>query len=167
MKDPIIFRSSSTSKVFPFYLANTLGLVFLGYLALHLEENPAVVGVIMVVLTFVMCRNSRKICVVTDDRFRILYKRFIPVFSGSKEFLFSEIHSIEAYLPLTRAMETGFISDFLSRSNPLSRTSTENTIKVKYHDGRWKQLYVNISREDLQEVFRHIQKLSSITIEVS
>ncbi|MDO6432872.1 hypothetical protein Q4E93_19850 [Flavitalea sp. BT771] len=166
MKDPIIFRSSSTSKVFDFYLANILGLVFIGYLALHLEENPPVVGVVMVLIAFAIGRNSRKICVVMDDRFRILYKRFIPAFSGSREFLFAEISSIEASLPLTQAMETGFISDFLRHRHSF-RTSMENTLTIKYHDGHKKQISVNISREDLQEAFRHIQKLSPISIEES
>jgi hypothetical protein len=98
-----------------------------------------------------------------DDRFKILYKRFIPVFSSSKDFLFTEISSIEAILPLTRSMGTGLISDLLSNRRRLSN-KFENTITLQYHDGRIKQLSVNISREDLQEAFRHIRMLSSIRI---
>jgi len=163
MDDHIIFKSSSTSKVFPFYLANIIGLVFLGYLLLRFEENRPVIGSIMLLIAIVIGRNNRKICVVMNDRFNILYKRFIPVFSSSKDFLFAEISSIEAVLPLTRSMETGLISNFLSNRRRLSN-NFENTIILQYHDGRIKQLSVNISREDLQEAFRHIRMLSSIRI---
>ena len=166
MNDNIIFKSSSTSKVFPFYLANIIGLVFLGYLLLHFQENPTVIGVIMALIAVVICFNSRKICVVMDDRFKIIFNRFIPAFSSSKEFFYTEIASIEARLPLTQATTTGFISDFLTNRNSF-RTTPENTITLRYHDGRVKQLSLNISREDLEQAFAHIQKLSSISVTAS
>lgn len=103
-----------------------------------------------------------------DDRFKITYTRCIPVFSSSKDFLYAEIDSIEAILPLTQSMETGFIETLNSIRNqyryPYGKKTHKNTLTLHYHDGRTKHLSVNISREDLQEAFKHIRILSPIHI---
>lgn len=97
-----------------------------------------------------------------DDRFKVIYSRFIPVLSTSKDFFYTEIASIEAILPLTRSTETGILASLYWSRHP--GKTLENTLTLYYHDGRVKHLSVTISREDLQEAFIHIKKLSSIHI---
>ncbi len=163
MNKKSIFRSSSTTSFFSFYLANIAGLLLIGYLSLHFNQNPPVIGALMFITAAVICINSRKTCVVMDDRFTIVYTRFIPLLSTSKYFFYNEIDSIDAILPLTRSTETGLISTFLSYRYSL-KSSLKNTLTFHFHDGRVKYLSVTISREDLQEAFRHIRTLSSIRI---
>jgi|GEM_PF-3936653 len=166
MDGKIKFKSSSTTSNFSFYLGNISCLVLIGYLSLHFNENPRVIGALMLITAAVICVNSRQTCVVMDDRFKILYKRFIPAFSSSKDFLYTEIDSIEAILPLTRTTETGILASLYWSRHPYGKT-LENTLTIHYYDGHTKHLWVKISREDLQEAFIHIKKLSPIRIDES
>jgi hypothetical protein len=163
MGNAIIWQSRSIKNTFFFYFGNMACLGILGIILLNYEVNPPLVIGASLFLALYICGNSLQRVIVRDDRLEITSERFIPAFSTLKTLYFAEIESMEAILPLTREMANGLFSAWLSPHHA-NKLREENRLIIYYKDGHQKELFIKVPKEDMEQAFQHVRRLSSINI---
>lgn len=104
---------------------------------------------------------------VERDRFVIVTWRLVPFLRRRKTFLFADVLSIEAHLPLTPkgdldTREWNVLSDLHSQ-----KRDKLNTMIIRKKDGGEVTLTPGVYREAFREALGHIGKLSRIAITAS
>ncbi|HEV2480615.1 MAG TPA: hypothetical protein VGS79_13155 [Puia sp.] len=102
--------------------------------------------------------------VVEKDRFTIVTWRLVPVLRRQKMFLFSDVLSIEAYLPLTQGGDLDQKEWNLLHGPLMQKREKQNTLIIRNKDGAVVTLKPLIYRKAFHEALGHIGKLSRVSI---
>jgi hypothetical protein len=136
------------------------------FLITHINDHPILFsGLALFTLLIIIGANAEKI-VVQDDRFTIITRRLIPALTTRKVFLYSQIGSIEAHLPLTQLEDIDEPTVTFLRNPVLQKKYKENTLIVRYKDGVEVVLTPSIYRAAFHKALAHIAKISRIPIAI-
>ena len=141
--------------------------VLLPFVLTRFNDFPILVSIFALLLLVIIFGAYTQKIVVERDRFTIVTWRLIPAMRKRQTFLFSQVQSIEAYLPLTQG-EDFYQNERDLTNGPLSSGRTkQNSLIIRYRDGVEVKLNPSIYRKAFREALGHIGKLSAIKIQAT
>jgi len=157
-----ILESISRFSIIRFYFYQILSLALMIYVGIYFEENPILILFIMLLLLFVILKNSKGCIIIYNNKIQIVYKRLLRKMNTIQEYKFNEIVSITADLPLTEAKH--IITELLPPI--LSFVSIWNTITIKLKNNSIVQLKSKIYKEQYLDAFKAIKSQYNIDITI-
>ncbi len=160
----IVFQSKSTVGATYFYFTILLCWTITIYLLLHLKDNLPVIITIVCLVQMISLVTSKERITVYTDRFLLEDYRLFNILSRKKEFRFDEVKSIDAQLPLTQKGD--IFSDFVGMSTNVMMIIW-NKLSITYRIGKEKKVISKLYRNEFEEAFKQIKRLSDIQINVT
>jgi len=160
----ILYKSKESANNFSYYLVLFVFLALAGVLLIRITENPVFISILVSIILFIVGAISKDSIVVTETGFEMVFKRIIPLFSTSKRFVYSDIESIEADLPLTRSNSIFYELASLMIS---VASAPSNNISISFKNGKEKKISSNVYRDSFHEAFMYIRKAGNIPITIN